>query len=1349
MINFDQFTKNLIQENSLYKTPAERDDFIKDRTRMLDTFYINFFTFIGLFSINVLAPLKKYEQTEGKLLVDNIGDANHDVSLIIKLLYDQKVLSRSVVDNMTKLLVKIKTKQLASSDIKEDAIRKLLTDMQYTSHRGSAPVMAVIGDFADGKIQLKHLAYQLYNLAKKKNYSAITSEIRAVGVYYSTWFKKVGADAPPTATQTTAQTPAVPQTPPAQTPTPASLVLGTPVQTPVPTTAPVTAPVVVKTKDAEFWNRLFNARGKVEFNKLFKEYKLDTEPTLAELTNAAQQAADFGAIGFDNLKKSYTAQLIGSISGSQFYAPYTTLVRTAVLKADTLIDVGMLLSEITAMQSARVISDIIRNRIGIAESGAVNAHIIKLTKEFTASLANTTFDAKSQVRRDLADCLQTAFWRINMDDTFTLEEQLKLLSVFGPTVISSTNIKKSLETLLGVKLNLYGATPIDKEVWESKIDANLRKVFSDLNMLTKLEIYITSTNDFAEKLAKVNDTNDLRTFIKSSVMPIIDRTNAKTLDVHYSTQLLDRIFEILDNSVDNAKYLYTSIKDIVSPDVRYASGDWVAYFWTACVNKASARVKAGTLGLKEFVVEVVAEAEATGKIQTDLYAVLRQLEPQLLEYTLPYVSSNRSMPFYMSKYAQRIASDNFINLLVDKNIANSMQRWSYYSFETMPAASQKITQESATKIFTTIKVNKWEKLYLKGLTQLPHRLANREEFGQWFSDFIVANPPPVNARDEVITMCVENFSTFVPNKNDLVRIYGSDKMAKNIYTVRKNAALQQHYIDTFVNIAQSAPSQSAYMLYSAAQQDETFVSDMLSKEFTTEEFDGIVATLNELLGVNGNTYGMVKDKHGLGLKTATTAIGSLGAKLFQTVNGEATVERLAEILAKQTNIAKEYRESVITDIASLFVNADITPETERAFSKFETKTQKILATEFATSQFAQGAVDEINNNAVIKPRSVLPPKGALKVLKLNRVTIPSASIIDMRKTRGVSPSLQDIRGAALGAAKQFKLENQAIVEQPQSPIELEKLSVVYNRYNRYKHGGIAVKIRKVFNVNIGVQQLGWAEYLKEITNKRTYYYRTPQFHGTASLPASMILRYGFSVIDEKLAREAGIKYAGRMLGDGIYSSNVLDKVSQYINDDAPTGVSRRRGVVGYIFEMETQGNNWGRSCDTPGADFSTGGTGEFPNERGGLVSPEWAWKGANSQCRIKRCYEIELINRDEMDELVKKHNDVNEAIAATGFKDFLLNEAITKNGVDNWTSFTFMDNTVPIGNGKFINIDDEPVANLQRVLPRNTVIDFGMHGVTIMFKTDDNAHARLLYGSDIMSNAEVRDLYSKCLGRKV
>ena len=57
-------------------------------------------------------------------------------------------------------------------------------------------------------------------------------------------------------------------------------------------------------------------------------------------------------------------------------------------------------------------------------------------------------------------------------------------------------------------------------------------------------------------------------------------------------------------------------------------------------------------------------------------------------------------------------------------------------------------------------------------------------------------------------------------------------------------------------------------------------------------------------------------------------------------------------------------------------------------------------------------------------------------------------MIDFRKARGATVSLQEIRDAALDAAKKFKLESQAIVEQPQSPEELEKLSVVYGISSR-------------------------------------------------------------------------------------------------------------------------------------------------------------------------------------------------------------------------------------------------------------------------------------------------------------
>lgn len=1346
MINYEQFAANLIQENSLYKTPAERDDFIKDRTRMLDTFYINFFTFIGLFSINVLAPLKKYEQTEGKLLVDNIGDANHDVSLIIKLLYDQKVLSRSVVDNMTKLLVKIKTKQLASGDIKEDVIRKLLTDMQYTSHRGTAPVMAVIGDFADGKIQLKHLAYQLYNLAKKKNYSNITAEIRAVGVYYSAWFKKVGADVAPVAGVTPTPASVTPGQLPAQpsTPTPASLVLDKPVVQAAP------APVVpkTKTKDGEFWNRLFNVRGKAEINALFKEYSIVTAPTLQEVTAAIQQAVDFGAIDYDNLQKTYVANLTGGISNREFTTLYSELVRAIILKSESLLDIVTPISEISSANSKKMLIGIFGNSTGVSEPGhPANQHVIKLTKDFVTTITSAKFNAKGTIHTDLIDCLQSAFWRTKVGEVFTLEEQLKLLAVLGPRAISLSVVGRSLEVVLGQPLDPYVKTYIDKATWESKVDKNIQKLLIDLNLLDKLQIVITSISDFDDKLAAISTKAELSRFIDSNVTPLLKQTNSKFLDIRHSTKVLDKLLTLPEMLAASAYDIYDTIKSIISPDLKYGSSSWSDHYWETLFTDGASKVKSGKITLKEFLL-LVASIDYAGALPRGVKNILRGLEPQLIEYTLSNGVGKQSYTAYdMLKYYKFIASEDYINGLITGGILDNMTNWKFYTFDGILSGSQKLSVDSAKSIFRKLDVIGWT--HVENLTQLVNTIANKEEFAQLLSDYISVKPQPQQIKDTVIRWAAARFKEFKVNDTDLKRIYTPDTITMNMDAVMKNDSLKEHFINMSISTAESSPRQGASMIYRAAQYDEDLLRDIMSREFTQDQIAAIVSVLNELLGVNGNSYGMNKDRHGAGLKTATAAIGMLGSKVFESPAGEPMIENLAAILSKPTSIAKEYRESVITDIASLFVNADITPDTERAFSKFETKTQKILASDFATSQFAQGAVDEINVNAVIKPRSVLPPKGALKVLKLNRVTIPSSSVIDFRKARGATVSLQEIRDAALDAAKKFKLESQAIVEQPQSPEELEKLSVVYNRYNRYKHGGIAVKIRKVFNVNIGSQQLGWAEYLKELTDKTTYYYRSPQFHGTASLPASMILRYGFSVIDEKLAREAGIKYAGRMLGDGIYSSNVIDKVSQYINDDAPTGVSRRRGVVGYIFEMETQGNTWGTRCDTGNADFSTGGTGEFRNERGGLVSPEWAWRGANSQCRIKRCYEIELINREEMDDLVQKHREVNEAIRATGFKEFLLTEAIAKNGVDNWTSFTFMDNTVPIGNGKFINIDDEPVANLQRVLPRNAVIDFGMYGVTIMFKTDDNSHARLLYGSDIMSNAEIRNLYSKCLGRKI
>ena len=158
---------------------------------------------------------------------------------------------------------------------------------------------------------------------------------------------------------------------------------------------------------------------------------------------------------------------------------------------------------------------------------------------------------------------------------------------------------------------------------------------------------------------------------------------------------------------------------------------------------------------------------------------------------------------------------------------------------------------------------------------------------------------------------------------------------------------------------------------------------------------------------------------------------------------------------------------------------------------------------------------------------------------------------------------------------------------------------------------------------------------------------SPVYHGTGSIGASMILRYGFTVVES-----TDKSVVGRMLGDGIYFSDVVDKVAQYIGDG---GYSRGIGTRGYIFEMDVQlGEPWTdhQSAGVPNATFQKE-----------VVSPEWAVFKPNGQLRIKRAYEVQLISKNEM--LAIQQKSLNES-----FLDEIRGKEVA--------NYVFMDGLIPV-----------------------------------------------------------------------
>lgn len=62
-----------LSENTLYADDAGKQTLAADKERLMDSLMINFFGFLGMYSIGTRGSLmKQYQSQEGKLIVANI-----------------------------------------------------------------------------------------------------------------------------------------------------------------------------------------------------------------------------------------------------------------------------------------------------------------------------------------------------------------------------------------------------------------------------------------------------------------------------------------------------------------------------------------------------------------------------------------------------------------------------------------------------------------------------------------------------------------------------------------------------------------------------------------------------------------------------------------------------------------------------------------------------------------------------------------------------------------------------------------------------------------------------------------------------------------------------------------------------------------------------------------------------------------------------------------------------------------------------------------------------------------------------------------------------------------------------
>lgn len=248
--------------------------------------------------------------------------------------------------------------------------------------------------------------------------------------------------------------------------------------------------------------------------------------------------------------------------------------------------------------------------------------------------------------------------------------------------------------------------------------------------------------------------------------------------------------------------------------------------------------------------------------------------------------------------------------------------------------------------------------------------------------------------------------------------------------------------------------------------------------------------------------------------------------------------------------------------------------------------------------------------------------------------------------------------------------------------------VMIQRDHAGKHGDVYPRIDKVYDANLEYPEF-WT-FRKEKPQEGSI---VPAYHGTGGIAAGMILRYGFKVI-----KSSDPSVAGRMLGDGIYFSNKIDKVTQYVSN---VGYGRMHGQKGYVMEMDT-------NLGTRNRDYRAAGI----DGRDNIRSPEWCVVDPKAQLRIVKVYEVTLVSKKTVDQ------HLNEGVQSNGLKGFrqhLKEQVVQENG--NVTSFVFRNGMIPIVDLETAAVDYVDFEEaLSKKLIKEDMFDTSAQGPVIVFR---------------------------------
>lgn len=1280
--------KEFLVENSLYTDKTSYDELIRNKEAVSNAFWINILGTFGLFGISSKRGLmKNHFQEDGKPQLASIADDNKDVSLVIKLMYEVGGIQSSVVNELSRFFMSVKSRKITDKNFDENQFRQILDKINVQKTRPHIMVLNIVNQFIDGEKNSKQVGKMMYELVKsrKKEFMHLSSEFYSMARQYLIYFKDIDVNAfnlnttaTPTAPLSIVKTASAPLSPRAPRPSkPMSFTMDVPLELePIPN-----APLIQQYDSLQYSliaaNMWANESDSDVLVQLKNTYGLEKEDIAEHLLPKEMDRAIWMSIT--------------NISDIEYFLTQTELGKFVATLPGGIAKV-VLINQTIPSRSVDLVVDVLER---------FAPEIKKLSR--TETFLGMRFDEvikmvgfKTKFERWFLENMKTALfsdfkrfinigdgklgWDLDPKSTWSHDNTyvgnninlgLHYMGVYDRNII-----KDILNRISGIvwdeeEKNITGWGGIlEEHIVEGKFrdDASLAasvplikfgsmsasgmtvlldawsmpSVFSRKVSVETARATINGAAFGMELLKRIGSglTSDPEVFNTMTVNLFSDESQDRNTPDHnkFMTELTNYLINhIIDNKIKIAK---------TNPGLKY---------FFERTNTRDALSNNGSLvairKLWHYLVKMHPSLLTSSEFsQLETYRSIGMDQSEQIESFLRYVKPSKRA---LAKLAESKFGKHAFNvpelLKPFLDISETYYEKLNYILEWELELEDFFSQDELRKyveenkqLISGLKKEKIQKIF---------ELAG-QELKDSLTQSVLSKDSLTGDVDYELLVQAISFEE------------GKELFSK--FSVEKILSISE---PDFINVIKYSSEEQFLKLL---ETDEYRLGGLIIRDVATvlnlsEEGQKILGT-KSLMEIINRWYGMAANSR---------SISNQLTVLWESIVSNLPPEEYTKMYdSLPDGIKRQFYESTINAFCLKDFSADL-----------------------------------MSADNPIKPNFKLAPNQIQEVLQYNDLVNEPPPFVEHKPITEL--------------ARKYQIPNiQQLNISVEDGVDYDLRTIEYDVFNSGEHGKLAPQFIRSFNVDIPLQQEMGLSWLEKFTKEYDRLPRTMKgvFHGTGSIGASMILRYGF-----KILKPGASGVVGRMLGDGIYFSTVIDKVSQYLGDD---GFGRNIGTVGYIFEMDAM-------LGVRGVHYEAASDPEEPETYSyDLVSPEWCVFDGNSQLRIKKAHMVKLMPRININKMKEQRGLTEEnEMKITSFKDYITEDVDVKG--KNCMTYIFRDGNLPTKQG---------IKDFSKVkkadIPSNAKIDWTGAGPAILIYGGDKTECRVIANTELFVHGK-NDVYQE------